>query len=139
MIIDRAKYVGRAYDGDNYHCWHLCMSIYEDNGITLPDFGFTDDSFRPSAEAIREVNRLVEGECKRSWVQVDEPEIGDVVLFEQGRRRHHAGIYVGNQQVIHNCPNVKQVVIQRVRAVTASGRKYWRYTDGKDSHLSESS
>lgn len=86
---------GRSVDGID--CWGLCRLYYEqEKGITLPSFS----PFYDSTEDSKAIQDLINKE-KSNWQEVDDPNPGDVIVFNIAGKATHVGVYLGVYNFLH--------------------------------------
>lgn len=89
-------YVLKGRNRTGVDCWGLARLVYEEQySITLPSF---DDTYNNSSD--ENIQEIVARQ-KEGWEEVQEPAVGDVVLFKILGRVQHIGIYVGNKMFLH--------------------------------------
>lgn len=94
--------IGREFDHGVTDCYTLFRDVYHLCGIELPDFDREDDWWHNGQ------NLYLDLLPKNRFERVDTEGIqeGDIILVCLGSSiPNHAAIYVGNQQILHHCPN----------------------------------
>lgn len=85
---------GRSYEA--WDCYGLMYCFFRDvHGIDLP--GYLNYS---STKEYEQLKSLID-EARPAWDEVNNPEIGDVALFNISGYPCHIGILVGKNKVIH--------------------------------------
>lgn len=89
-------------------CWGLVMEVFRRYGVELPDF--VVDAF-----AFKTIDVLIgEATTSQSWEEVYKPCDGDVPLVVLMRIHPilitHAGVYIGNNKIIHTIGNTNTVI-----------------------------
>jgi cell wall-associated NlpC family hydrolase len=101
MIADWAyRYVGLdyaegAWGPDRYDCWGLLALIYRD--LYNVDVIDLVDCYHTDRDKIHLLPRVL-----RCWEPVEEPRVGDGILFLIGGRVPHCGVYVGDSKMVHS-------------------------------------
>ena len=96
-----APYFGKPFGAggrgpDAYDCWGLVLAVYNDMGVTLPDYGAgIDDVY-----AVRRTGPAMDA-AKDDWVKIDAPQERDVVLLRRGRLPVHVGLWVRPGVMFH--------------------------------------
>lgn len=111
--MDLRKYIGipyveKACGFDGVDCWQLVRLLYRHEfGEEIPDLD-NYDVRSPSPDIVASLDG-------HGWRAVEEPTVGDVVLFDLSRygAPDHIGIYVGNDRVLH-IAMASMSVIQRI-------------------------
>ena len=99
----RADYVGRQFCYGVLDCFELVRDWYRGElGIEIPERPEAASS--PSWWKGREARELyIEGYAASGFVAVEEPEPGDMLLFQVGADvANHAAIYIGQQVILHH-------------------------------------
>lgn len=131
----KCDYVGISYD--TMDCWALAAHFYKNEyDITLPNYELSYEDKHTTD--VHKIHSVVDAEKSRAWKQVFDYQYGDLIVFAQGRRQHHIGVYVGNQQVLHSSSTTVSSVIQRLSTIRATSHTIWRYNYGSDKNLSKS-
>lgn len=92
--------IGRPWALGSYDCWGLVMAWHREQGVILNDFRKPYEWWKPEhGENLYQENYLAEGFVETG----KDPEPGDMVIFQlQANVWNHAGIYVGNNQILHH-------------------------------------
>lgn len=97
-----SKYIGLPYkdngrDTKGIDCWGLARLYYKQElDIDLPSY-----STEYNGETSENIKELIT-QHKESWVCVDTPEVGDLVLFNIYGEPTHIGVYVGDNKFLHS-------------------------------------
>ena len=94
------KYIGIPYKVkgrtmDAIDCYGLVIKFYEDIfNIHLPDYGRSIDD-NPDA-----VSRTVI-DSRGEWTRVENPQFGDVAIFNIAGKPIHIGLFIGGDDFLH--------------------------------------
>ncbi|UCR74484.1 tail assembly protein [Klebsiella phage KL3] len=90
--------IGRPWSLGSYDCWGLIMSFHKLHGVELNDFRKPYEWWKEGEDLYAE-NWQAEG-----FEEVyGPPRFGDMIIFQlQSPVWNHAGIYVGNNEIIHH-------------------------------------
>ena len=92
-------YIGIDYQPKEWDCWQLCRKFAKNElGIEFPRYIYSADKYMDDSEIIISQERSMLG---NKWIQVYEPDIGDLVIFRIRGRALHVGICVGNDLFLH--------------------------------------
>ena len=92
--------IGREFDHGQTDCLTLVRDAYMLAGINLPDYERQDNWWRNG------LNMYLDLLPQNGFERVDEPQAGDIILVCLGSSvPNHAAIYIGNQFILHHCPN----------------------------------
>lgn len=114
---DFNKYVGLPWEfkgrGDGgVDCWGLVRKFYKDEfGIVLPvysDVCYVGDH----KEIIPGAKRIVENETSLSFVQVQTPAPGDIILINVFGAPIHVGIVVDKRRFLHIRENTGSEIVR---------------------------
>lgn len=100
MTID--KYIGLPYkdngrDTTGIDCWGLARLYYsQELGIDLPSY-----STEYNGDTSENIKELI-SQHRESWIKVDVPEVGDLVLFNIYGEPTHIGICIGDNKFLHS-------------------------------------
>lgn len=91
---------GRPRSLGSYDCWGLVMARHKEHGVILNDFRKPYEWWKPEhGENLYQDNYLKEGFVPTG----KEPEPGDMVIMQlQAPVWNHAGIYLGDNQLLHH-------------------------------------
>ena len=126
MINWVRKYIGLTYKDaswgpEYYDCWGLLALVYKDEF----DIDIIKDMTLYSSK-VGKIQRFKE--YKSRWIEISNPEIGDVILFLIGGQIPHCGIYIGNNTMLHTIDGAMSC-IQRVDNIRWKSRfnGYYKY------------
>lgn len=92
--------LGREFNHGETDCLTLFRDAYMLTGIDLPDYERQDDWWHNGQ------NLYLDLLPKNKFEQVEDVQEGDVILVCLGSTvPNHAAIYIGNQFILHHCPN----------------------------------
>jgi len=102
-MMNIIKYIGLPYKvngtvPDGADCWTLVKAFSKSElGLDLPAFFYDEDSL------IADASKHIENEMHlgRRWTKIDEPNIGDILIFRIRGIASHCGIYLGNGDFLH--------------------------------------
>ncbi|MFQ1017452.1 C40 family peptidase [Gilliamella sp. Occ3-1] len=102
--IHKFRYIkpllGREFKHGKTDCLTLVRDAYMLTGIDLPDYERQDDWWHNGQ------NLYLDLLPKNEFEQVEDVQEGDVILVCLGSTTpNHAAIYIGNQFILHHCPN----------------------------------
>lgn len=90
----------RDFKFNEQDCYNLFQDVYMLAGIDFPSFKYVENWYELGQ------NLYVDNLQKYDFEKVNEPELGDVILFQVGSEiPNHCGIYIGNQMFIHHSIN----------------------------------
>jgi cell wall-associated NlpC family hydrolase len=120
MIIN--KYIGIPYESrgrswEATDCYGLVQLFYkEEFGIDVPDYlwAYTTAEDKESVSAAIEQN-------KTNWQQIDDPEYGDVLVFQIAGYPMHVGIKMRGDDFLH-CFQNTQSCLERLSSLSWSRR-----------------
>ena len=96
------KYIGLPYQENGrtwqgVDCWGLARLFYKDEfDVDLPDYS---DLYTGSWD--EQVTKLINAH-KDTWIETQEPNIGDLCLFNIYGEPAHVGVYVGDNKFLHS-------------------------------------
>lgn len=91
--------LGREFKHGIYDCLTMVIDAYMLTGIHIPSYDREDNWWSKGKNYYLELLPI------NNFYQIDEPQVGDIILICLGSRTpNHAAIYVGNQKVLHHCP-----------------------------------
>ena len=104
--IHKFRYIkpllGREFEHGKIDCLTIVRDAYMLAGIELPDYERQDDWWHNGQ------NLYLDLLPQNGFEQVDAQELqeGDIIIICLGSSTpNHAAIYIGNQQILHHCPN----------------------------------
>lgn len=93
--------IGRPWSLGTYDCWGLIMEFHKIHGIELNDYRVDSRWWAEGGGNFYHENWEREGFIKKESL-----EFGDMVIFQiSSPVWNHAGIYVGNNQLLHHTEN----------------------------------
>lgn len=91
--------LGREFVHGESDCYSLFRDAYMLSGVDFPDFARADDWWHEGS------NLYLDNMATHGFEQVDEPQLGDVILMQVGADvPNHAAIYVDDNWVLHHSP-----------------------------------
>lgn len=92
--------IGRPWALGSFDCWGLVMAYHKEHGVELNDFRKPYEWWKPEyGEDLYRANYLNEGFVPTN----QEPKEGDMVIMQlQSPVWNHAGIYVGDNKILHH-------------------------------------
>ena len=95
MVI---PYIGIPYEPKKMDCWQLIRKFAKEQlGLTYPDFLYDVEHINSqSAQHIKNETSL-----GKRWEMVNDPIIGDVIIFRIRGLACHTGIYLGDGDFLH--------------------------------------
>ena len=108
--MDFNKYIGLPYKQNGrtetgVDCWGLARLVYaQELGIELPSYA---DLYQGSWD--EQVTKLIE-HSKDGWQQVQDPQPGDLCVFNIYGEPAHVGVYVGNGKFLHSREGLDTVI-----------------------------
>lgn len=105
---------GRTTEGVD--CWGLVCLFHRKLGVDIPDYLAT---YKSSSD-MEGVGEAIT-EQKQNWLKVDEPEFGDVLVFNICGFPCHVGVYIGSGDFMHSF-NGTDVCIERLGSLSWSRR-----------------
>ncbi|MCX8599126.1 MULTISPECIES: C40 family peptidase [unclassified Gilliamella] len=102
--IHKFRYIkpllGREFNHGETDCLTLFRDAYMLTGIDLPDYERQDDWWHNGQ------NLYLDLLPKNKFERVEDVQEGDIILVCLGSTvPNHAAIYIGNQFILHHCPN----------------------------------
>lgn len=101
--IDLSRFVGIPYidkgtdPAKGLDCWQLVKHFYAAVlGKTIPDYM----AFYESSKDMEEASKCIE-QAIPSWLRVEAPQLGDVLVFRILQKPWHTGIYIGDGKMLH--------------------------------------
>lgn len=122
--FDTSKYImipyenkGRTFEGCD--CWGLVRLVYENEfGMSLP---FFSEYYSDASEGKKVAEALREGKEVISYEEKENPEYGDVIIFNIKGNPCHVGIYVGRGRVLHVLKGTNSV-LEKLNSMRLKGR-----------------
>lgn len=120
------NYLGLEYEDfgrgpDKYDCLGLLIQIYKDHGIDIPDYAYK------SPKDITHNQFIFDSQWETGdWEKVDNPKIGDVVMFKVAGHVVHIGIMVDQNSFIHAHESCG-VAIDDINSIRWKNRLYGFY------------
>ena len=109
----RRKYLGRGYDLQKFNCGSLITAVYRDLGMEV-----NIDACQMNKNSIGMLRHSFIEHYHKQWEKINEPELFDVVLFENSHGiLYHGGIMLKDSKVLHCCRKVG-VVVTRLKDIT---------------------
>ncbi|MCK3657216.1 phage tail protein [Pasteurellaceae bacterium Pebbles2] len=94
--------LGREFKHGDVDCYTLFRDFYQLAGFTMPNFSRSDDWWEKGEDL------YLDNMAKQGFERIDDIhqlQLGDVILMQVGANvANHAGIYLGNQLVLHHSP-----------------------------------
>lgn len=122
--FDTNKYIGIPYKNKGRNstgsdCWGLVRLVYKSEyGIELLSFS-NDYISSEEGEKVKEV--VQKGKDLFEAVEKDNPEYGDIIVFNMKGNPCHVGIYVGDQKVLHVLRGT-ECLVERLSSHRLKGR-----------------
>lgn len=92
----------RDFEHIKSDCYTLIKDAYMLSGVELPEFEYDENWYEKG------LNLYEDNLIKFSFEQVNEPQLGDILLFKNGSSvGNHAGIYLGDGYFLHHSPKRK--------------------------------
>ena len=104
--MDVKRYIGIPYvpgseSFEGADCYTLCRMVSRNElGIELPDLNMLYAAGSTTKDA-KSAFSTWENDLAHEWIEVDEPEEGDIVLFKFYGVAMHCGMYIGNNMCLH--------------------------------------
>ena len=87
---------GRDYNGCD--CYGLVYLFYRDYlNIELPSYSYNSKEHKPNT-----ISNIINKHKKELFKQVKEPNFGDCIIFNVYGNSTHIGIFLDNNQFLHN-------------------------------------
>ena len=84
--------------GPEYDCWGIVCEAYRRvTGVELDDYGGEYGTLKD----MDRLKRIFARECGTTWYKVEAPEPMDVAVIYRSGRAIHAGLYIGNGNILH--------------------------------------
>lgn len=96
--ISITPYIGLPYEPRKMDCWQLIRKFAKEQlGIEYPDFLYDVENITAQSE-----NHIKsETTLGKRWKKVDQPTLGDVIIFRIRGIACHCGIYIGENNFLH--------------------------------------
>jgi cell wall-associated NlpC family hydrolase len=95
-----ADWVGIPYNEQDCNCWDIVRQFaLVELGKEYPRYLFDVDTLMDDSEEWIKREQSALGD---RWVEVDQPDVGDVIIFRIRGRATHIGIYVGYNNFLHS-------------------------------------
>lgn len=113
-MTDLSRYIGIPYrtgarGPDAVDCAGLVMQFYRHElGIELPAIFYGEEISREGMAAIAD-----DGLRSGQWIKIDQPSVGDVLVFRMFGQPTHVGVYIGGDDFLHSVEG-KDSCIERV-------------------------
>lgn len=125
--MDLTKFIGLPYKDhgrsrEGMDCWGMCVLFYRE--VFQVELPLLTDEYL-SAEDGESVAGCVD-KARVRWLEVQEPEFGDVLLFRIMGWPTHVGIYIGNGDFLHALKGSNSC-IDRIRSLTWKSRHIRTY------------
>jgi len=110
--MDASKYVGKpwvmgASGPDAFDCWGLVRHWHKTKfKQVLPDFATKTIDFIQIARKFRYE------EATSDWFEIHHPVEDCIVAMGKGKQVTHAGVFIGDNLVLHSSSDAKRCVIQ---------------------------
>lgn len=92
-------YVSKGRDFNGCDCWGLVHLFYQkEYNLELPTYS----SWYIDVENLSVLDYTVNTNKSIGYTQVQEPKFGDIILFKIKGFIVHCGIYIGNNEFLHN-------------------------------------
>ena len=111
------KYSSKGRTVAGVDCWGLVYLFYKNElGLSVPayDGDYTDSNDRKSVSITIKENI-------KNWRKVEEPEYGDMLLFNILGLPLHTAVYIGNGDFLHAFQNTNSC-IERLKSITWNRR-----------------
>jgi cell wall-associated NlpC family hydrolase len=96
--INITPYIGLPYKVREMDCWQLIRKFAKEQlGLYYPDFLYDVDNITPQSATHIET----ETSLGKRWKKVDEPQLGDVIIFRMRGIACHCGVYISEGNFLH--------------------------------------
>jgi cell wall-associated NlpC family hydrolase len=97
--LNVTPYVGIPYKVGEADCWTLCRDFAASElNIYFPEYMYDTGKYMQESETIIAQERSMLG---MRWIEVVEPEIGDILIMRIKGRALHCAIYIGDDLFLH--------------------------------------
>lgn len=115
-------YKNRGRDRDGLDCWGMAQLWYKEQlGIEIPDYLFAYTSAEDHTSVAEAINIH-----KKMWEKVEEPEYGDVLVFNIKRMPIHVGIKLKGDDFLHSFQGTNSC-LERLSSLSWSRRLFEVY------------
>ena len=91
-------YIGIPYKPREMDCWQLVRKFAQEQlGLAYPDFMYDAENITAQSES----HIKAETTLGKRWQKVDEPILGDVLIFRIHGLACHCGVYVDDGNFLH--------------------------------------
>jgi cell wall-associated NlpC family hydrolase len=98
--MNLTPYVGREYKADGQNCYDICVEFAKNElDMHLPQYCYDSDSLIDDCEIHIRKERSMLG---KRWIQVEDPDVGDLLIFRIKGRATHCGICVSPDMFLHS-------------------------------------
>lgn len=92
------KWIGIPYEVPETDCWGIVRKFAaEELGKSYPEYFYDTSNNEAMAQSVISVVDLM-----GLWKKVDEPQLGDVLIFRIKGYETHCGIYLNNGDFLHS-------------------------------------
>lgn len=127
MSLDLSKYLGRPFirggrGPDAFDCYGLCMSVYKDLGINLPDINTKEEIEKNYATADSYIHLFDRLEDPKPFCLVAFYLIPEKVVS-------HVGIVMPDLKTMLHCCNSKRVSVESMKFWSHKFAGYYEYNE----------
>lgn len=98
MSVLVTPYIGLPYQPRIMDCWQLIRKFAQEQlGLVYPDFMY--DAENITAQSASHIK--AETTLGKRWQKVDQPILGDVIIFRIKGIAGHCGVYIGEGSFLH--------------------------------------
>ncbi|MDE3989952.1 C40 family peptidase [Glaesserella parasuis] len=120
-----APLIGRSFENNKQDCRNILLDAYMLSGLDLPD------DVEYEFEWFKSGNLYEENLLRFGFERLDfeeQPQLGDIVLLQIGSDvSNHAGIYLGNQMMLHHSEGRLSARVPYDGAWLQQTHSIWRY------------
>lgn len=121
-VIELRKYIGRDYD--SYNCLDLVREFYKDHyNLELKDY------YEGSTPERNEAASLIVSN-KGDFVEVSDPQFGDIVVIKLHGMECHLGVYIENGRFLHSARTIGSL-LDRTERYSKMIAGYYRHRSTK--------